>query len=54
MLAGRGQADIRQLTESGDANTITFTSACDLDRVLRLASAEPSIAEAGKQQGRSE
>jgi putative hydrolase of the HAD superfamily len=34
--------------------TITFTSAGDLDRELRLASAEPSIAEAGKQQGRSE
>ena len=34
--------------------TITFTSAADLDRELRLASAEPSIAEAGKQQGRSE
>jgi putative hydrolase of the HAD superfamily len=34
--------------------TITFTSAGDLDRELRLASAEPPIAEAGKQQGCSE
>ena len=34
--------------------TITFTSASDLDRELRLVSAEPPIAEAGKQQGCSE
>jgi putative hydrolase of the HAD superfamily len=34
--------------------TITFTSASDLDRELRLAAAEIPIAEAGKQQGCSE
>ena len=34
--------------------TITFTSASDLDRELRLATAEIPIAEAGNQQGRSE
>jgi putative hydrolase of the HAD superfamily len=34
--------------------TITFTSASDLDRELRLVSAEPPTAEAGKQQGCSE
>jgi putative hydrolase of the HAD superfamily len=34
--------------------TITFTSASDLDRELRLATAEIPVAEAGKQQGRSE
>ena len=34
--------------------TITFTSASDLDRELRLATAEIPIAEAGRQQGRSE
>ena len=34
--------------------TITFTSASDLDRELRLASVEIPIAGAGKQQGCSE
>jgi FMN phosphatase YigB (HAD superfamily) len=35
-------------------HTITFTSASDLDRELRLATPEIPIAEAGRQHGCSE